>query len=263
MQSQRFPEFGELPLYLERLQFLGVQLASLLLFCVLVQSATYLSLRTEVPSYTTELVKNGWQRVLFTTLGPPRVGLQVGHDGAAAQPLELMHLRGNTGGHAGSLTEVAINQAVAAALATRLRQQGIIVDILGATLPEGYRADLLLALHADSVADSVRSGYKSAVFDPPRSWTEDTLKRSIDNAYLSATGLPDDTLNITSNMRHYYAFNFRRYQHSVHPATPSLIVELGYLSNADDAGLLQRPDRVAGALSTGVKAFLQQRSRLP
>lgn len=263
MQSERFPEFGELPHYLERLQRLGVQLAFLLTVLVLTQAATSLSLRADVPGHTLELLRDSWRQVLFGVLGPPRVGLQIGHHGAAEQPPELMHLRGNTGGQAGSLREVTITQEVAAVLAAQLRQQGVTVDILGATPPEDYTADLLLALHADSVSDSARSGYKSAVFDPPRSWLEGTLKRTIDTAYLSATGLADDTPNVTSNMVHYYAFNFRRYEHSVHPATPSLIVELGYLSNTHDAALLLRPERVARALGTGVEAFLQERNRLP
>ena len=263
MQSERFPEFGELPHYLERLQLLGLQLVLLLMALVLTQAATSLSLRADVPGHTLELLRSSWRQVLLTTLGPPRVGVQVGHDGAAAHPLELRHLRGNTGGQAGSLREVTITREVATVLAAQLRQQGITVDILGATPPKGYTADLLLSLHADSVTDSARSGYKSAVFDPPRSWLEDTLKSTIDSAYLNATGLADDTPNVTSNMVHYYAFNFRRYQHSVHPATPSLIVELGYLSNTYDAALLQRPERVASALGTGIETFLQRRNRLP
>ncbi len=263
MQRERFRDFGELPLYLERLFRLGVQLASLLLFFVLVQASTALSLRAGIPDSTTTLVRSGWRQVLTVALGPPRVGLQIGHEGAAGQPFELMHLRGNTGGHAGSLSEVAVNRAVARALEAQLREAGVVVDVLGATPPQGYRADLLLALHADSVTDSARSGYKSAIFDPPRSYLERTLKATIDSAYLQATGLADDTPNTTDNMRHYYAFNFRTYRHSVHPATPSLIVELGYLSSPYDAALLQDPERVAGALGTGVEAFLQRRNRLP
>ena len=263
MQSQRFSEFSESPLYLERLRFMGVQLASALLFVALAQAGTLSLTRTDAPGYLREQVRSGWRQVLLAALGPPRIGLQVGHEGAAQQPAELLHLRGNTGGHAGSLREVAINRAVARALASQLRAQGVDVDILSATPPAAYRADLLLAIHADSVSDSARSGYKSATFEPPRSWLEPTLKNTIDAAYLSATGLADDSANTTSNMRDYYAFNFRRYTHSVHPATPALIVELGYLSSPHDAALLVRPERVADALSGGVVGFLQRRHRLP
>ena len=64
-------------------------------------------------------------------------------------------------------------------------------------------------------------------------------------------------------MRRYYAFNFRSYRHSVHPATPALIVELGYLSNPADAALLLEPEVVADALAGGVVSFLERRNRLP
>jgi N-acetylmuramoyl-L-alanine amidase len=121
----------------------------------------------------------------------------------------------------------------------------------------------MLSLHADSVHDPGRTGYKSSHFDPPRSPLEVRLKRTIDAAYLSATGLADDSRNTTENMRRYYAFNFRRYAHAAHPATPALLVELGYLSSPDDARLLRQPERLADALAAGTLTFLRDRNRLP
>ena len=178
-------------------------------------------------------------------------------------PDELEHLRFNTGGFAGGLSELSVNRSVAEALKGVLEARGVTIDLLRATPPVAYHADLLLAVHADSVLNPARTGYKSAYFDPPRSGLEPQLKTLIDAGYLQATGLSDDTPNTTDAMRHYYAFNFRSYRHSVHPATPALIVELGYLSNPSDAALLLEPDIVADALAEGIIRFLEQRNRLP
>lgn len=241
----------------------GAQLALVLLFVALALAGSLVSARADAPERVREGVRAGVRGVLVLALGPPRVGVQIGHDGVEAHPDELAHLRGNTGGDAGGFRELAVNRAVAAALKVQLEAQGVAVDLLRATPPAGYHADLLLSLHADSVLDPSRRGYKSAHFSPPRSPLEPRLKAVIDAAYLTRTGLTDDSLNTTGNMRRYYAFNFRRYAHSVHPATPALLVELGYLSSPTDAKLLQQPERVAAALAEGVVGFLRGRNRLP
>lgn len=241
----------------------GAQLALALLFVALTLAGSLVAARMDASDRLREGVRAGVRGVLVLALGPPRVGVQIGHDGVETHPDELAHLRGNTGGDAGGFRELAVNRAVAAALKVQLEAQGVAVDLLRATPPAGYHADLLLSLHADSVLDPTRRGYKSAHFNPPRSPLEPTLKGVVDAAYLTRTGLPDDSLNTTSNMRRYYAFNFRRYAHSVHPSTPSLLVELGYLSSPTDAQLLRQPDHLADALTAGVVTFLRSRHRLP
>jgi len=263
VRTERFTEFGETPRYLETLQRAFINLAAPLLFVALTLCSTFVISRVDLAGQTRSAFDRSVRQLLVLTLGPPRVGLQIGHDGAAEQPGELAHLRFNTGGFAGGLSELSVNRSVAAALKRTLEARGITVDLLTATPPEGYHADLLLALHADSVADTTRTGYKSAYFDPPRSGLEPQLKSFIDADYLQLTGLPDDTKNTTGAMREYYAFNFHSYRHTVHPATPALIVELGYLSNPLDAALLREPDVLADALAGGVVRFLESRNRLP
>ena len=194
-------------------------------------------------------------------IGPPRVGVQVGHEEAQNHPEELAALRVNTGGHAGGVDEVDVNRAVAQELARRLEENGVTVDLLPATPPEGYHADLFVALHADASPDTARRGYKTAYFSPPRNPLEPRLKAQIDAAY-GASGLPDDNDNVTDSMLLYYAFNFRRYHHSVHPGTPAVIVELGYLSNPEDRGYLSRPDEPAARLTAGILEYLRERGRL-
>ena len=263
MRLGRFTEFDEPPRYLETAQAAGFQLAVVLFFFALVLVGNVLLGRANATERTHEAFRSSWRGVLTLALGPPRVGMQIGHDGVAAHPDELGHLRGNTGGHADGLSELTVNRSVARALKIRLEAHGVAVDTLRATPPAGYHADLLLSLHADSVLDPNRQGYKSAHFSPPRSPLEATLKTTIDGSYLNATGVSDDSANITSAMNGYYAFNFRSYEHTVHPATPALLVELGYLSSPTDAALLRQPGRVADALAAGVVAFLKTRNRIP
>ena len=203
-----------------------------------------------------------WQRVINAARGPVRVGIQIGHENVAAHPEELAHLRWNTGGHANGVDEVDLNHEVAEAVRAQLEAYGIEVDLLSAAPPEGYYADLVLSLHADSVPDPARRGYKSAHFEPERNPLEPRLKRLIDEAYLAGSSFPNDDLNTTENMNRYYAFNLWRYRHSIHPGTPSLIVEMGYLSSASDMAFLDEPEEPAAALSAGIVEFLRERGRL-
>lgn len=204
-----------------------------------------------------------WLRTLENRAkGEVRVGLQVGHLDAAAAPDELEGLRQSTGGSAEGLDEVDVNLAVVTALARRLEAAGIVVDVLGATLPPGYRADLLVSIHADASDDPERSGYKSAHFRPTRNRHEAVLKVAVDRAYLAATRMPDDDGNVSGNMLFYYAFNDRRFEHSAHRSTPALLVELGYLTNASDRAWLKRPEALAAALESGVLAYLTEIRRL-
>lgn len=205
----------------------------------------------------------GWLRQLANRVrGPVRIGLQIGHLDAASAPDELANLRQSTGGSVRGLDEVEVNQAVAEALAARLTDHGFEVDLLGAVVPPNYRADLLLSIHADANSDEDRRGYKSAHFRPARNPHEALLKVAVDRAYTALTRLPDDDRNVSGNMLLYYAFNHRRFQHSVHRETPALLVELGYLSNADDRAWLERPDRLAAALENGVLDYLAEIRRI-
>jgi hypothetical protein len=208
-----------------------------------------------------EAAASSYRLFLNLLLGPARVGVQIGHLDSGSHPDELARLRASTGGVGGGLLEVEVNQAVALALASRLQALGLVVDLLPATVPPGYRADLVVAVHADSSPAPHRRGYKSAVFLPARNRWDESLKRALDEAYLAGSGLPDDDGNVTGDMLEYYAFN-RHYRHSLARSTPAVIVELGYLSHPLDRELLGRPDRVAEMLERGLLAFLAERGRL-
>lgn len=206
-------------------------------------------------------------RQVYQTLtayrGPVRVGLQVGHLNVQDHPDELANLRYNTGAHAGGLNEVDVNLAVAQQLKASLELDGIKVDLLPATIPENYKADLLLSLHADASPDAWRRGYKSSHFRTPRNGLEPLLKTFIDEAYFYYSGLPDDDANVSGSMLDYYAFNRRKFRHSVATSTPALLVEMGYLSSSEDRRFLQDPTNPAYALKQGIMAYLDSRNRLP
>jgi N-acetylmuramoyl-L-alanine amidase len=208
------------------------------------------------PQQTITLLLRNWLK------GPVRVGIQIGHELVSEHPRELAELRFNTGGHSAGVDEVDVNRSVARELKGLLEAAGVQVDLLPATVPRDYNADLVLSLHADGSLDPGRNGYKSAHFDPPRNRLEPLLKEIIDAHYLPASGLADDAHNTSGAMHYYYAFS-PRYRHSVHRLTPALIVELGYLSNAGDRQFLLRPELPAGLLADGVLAFLRLRNRLP
>ena len=167
----------------------------------------------------------------------------------------------STGASVAGLDEVEINRAVASELKAILEGYGVVVELLPASIPPRYHADLVISLHADASSDPERRGYKSAHFTPARNRYEPELKRLVDRAYLAMSDMPDDDANVTGSMLHYYAFNHRRFRNSVRRGTPGLIVEMGYLSNADDLVFLDDPRRPATAIAEGIIAFLEWRGR--
>ena len=192
---------------------------------------------------------------------PARVGLQIGHLNPQEQPDELAALRMNTGGYAFGINEVDINKATAYMLKDMLEFEGIEVDLLPATIPPNYHADLLISLHADSSPDVNRRGYKSAYFRYPRNKWEPELKKAIDQAYFFFSGLPDDDANVSGSMLEYYAFNRAYYKHAVSRSTPAVIVEMGYISNEKDRAFLLDPVNPAYALKRGILTYLAERGR--
>ncbi len=203
------------------------------------------------------------RRALDHLRGPVRIGLQVGHLHESSMPRELVKLRAATGAEVGGLEEVNINRAIVRALAARLRADGFRVDVLGATIPPGYRATLVLAVHADASRDPAREGYKSAHFLPLRNARDPLLKLDVDRAVLTQTSLGDDDRNVSLDMLKYYAFNGRRFRHSVARGTPALIVEMGYMTNARDRTLLLEPASLARALEAGIISYLHDIQRIP
>ncbi|MBN1242161.1 MAG: N-acetylmuramoyl-L-alanine amidase [Spirochaetales bacterium] len=192
--------------------------------------------------------------------GPIRIGLQPGHWKIEELPDELARLRTSTGAAWGRLRELDLNLAVVRALAARLEKRGYAVDIVPATVPPGYRADLFISVHADRSDLPLRSGWKLAPPWRASPWSV-ALAGALTGAFASS-GLPHDAFGVTDNMRGYFGFSWRRYEHALSPYTPAVLVELGFLGNAADRERLRdRPDFYAGILEKGIDAYLETYDR--
>lgn len=191
--------------------------------------------------------------------GPIKVGLQAGHWKNAELPDELSRIRENGGGSRGlGVPEWQVVLSIAEKTKEILQQKGYVVDILPATVPEGYVADAFVSIHADGSESSATTGYKAAA--PRRNFSElsDDLLRIVEEEYERGTQLTKDP-NVTRNMRGYYGFSWWRYDHAVHPMTPSIMLETGFLTNRSDAQMLiNSPEIPANALADGLISFFEE-----
>jgi N-acetylmuramoyl-L-alanine amidase len=204
-----------------------------------------------------ELDRDSWIRNWKRPAGPARVGLQVGHWKNQELPEELDKLKGNTGASGGGKTEAEVNLAIAQETANLLQKEGVVVDIIPATVPRGYWADAFIAIHADGSTNAATNGFKIAA--PWRDFSGDaeTLVNLLREEYQYSTKMVEDP-NITRNMRGYYAFSWWRYDHAIHPMTTGAIVETGFLTSpADRKIIVSHPEVPAQAIARGVLKYLQ------
>ncbi|MHB1134689.1 MAG: N-acetylmuramoyl-L-alanine amidase family protein [Chloroflexota bacterium] len=187
-----------------------------------------------------------------------RVGIQAGHWKSAELPAELASLRNNTGTSGGGVGEWQLNRDVAHKVAALLEAEGVIVDVLPATVPAGYKADAFVALHGDGSASSALSGFKLARSrSSALPEADDALIAAITKEYGAATKLRLDAEHITRNMTGYYGFSNRRIKHATSPTTPAVILEMGFMTNRSDLNLLlNNQDTVAKGIAQGVLRFL-------
>jgi hypothetical protein len=187
-----------------------------------------------------------------------KVGLQVGHWKNRELPEELVKLRQNDGARIPGIKEWEVNYKIASFTAIKLLEHGIEVDILPATVPPNYTADLFLSIHADQHPTKDLSGYKFASPWHNKNKIGDSLVKILEEEYGKATGMKKDENNITLGMTRYYAFNYQRYVHSINPKTPAAIAEVGFLPNKDDQKIiLDQPELAAEGLAKGVIKFLE------
>jgi N-acetylmuramoyl-L-alanine amidase len=148
-----------------------------------------------------------------------------------------------------------VNLEIVKTTAAMLEEKGYLVDILPAVVPPGYRAHLFIAVHADGAADTRASGYRVAAPRQDATGRASRMVTLLEESYGKATGLrklPD----VTRRMENYYAFNFRRYEHALHPMTIAVILETGFLTSASDRKIIvSDPERVARGIVEAVVAF--------
>jgi N-acetylmuramoyl-L-alanine amidase len=183
--------------------------------------------------------------------------LQVGHWKNSELPDELEKIRGNSGASSRGIAEWEVNLAIAEAAKEILEDEGFVVDILPATIPPSYWADAFIAIHADGSTSPATNGFKVAASQRDYTGNASELVGIIEEEYKDTVGFPKDP-NITRNMRGYYAFSWWRYEHSLHPMTPSVILETGFLTNSKEASLLiNEPDIPAKAIANALLKFLK------
>jgi N-acetylmuramoyl-L-alanine amidase len=186
--------------------------------------------------------------------GPTRIALQAGHWRADEAPDELRGLRDN-GTRWQNVPEWEANLRIAEHASELLEELGYEVDVLPAVVPPGYRAHLFIAIHADGSGDSRASGYRVASPRFDTTGRASSIAQLLQDSYGEATGLrrlPD----VTRRMENYYAFNFRRYEHALHPMTIAVILETGFLTSASDRGvILDEPERAARGIVDAVTRF--------
>jgi N-acetylmuramoyl-L-alanine amidase len=195
---------------------------------------------------------SGWSR----PAGPPRVALQAGHWRAAEAPDEQAGLR-NNGTRGGGKQEWEVNLAIARRTAALLEGSGYVVEILPTTIPPGHWADLFVSIHADGHASPSVSGFRAAAPRRDATGRASEFAALLERSYAEATGLSHYP-NLTRRMQNYYAFNWRRYEHALHPMTTAVILETGFLTSpADRRVIVDAPDLAARGIAEAVRLYLE------
>lgn len=177
-------------------------------------------------------------------------------------PDEQRKLRKASGTYYRGLDEWEVNLPIAEALQAVLERNGVLVDLLPATVPPGYHADAFIAIHVDGISGAqaaTKRGWK--VGTPWRaSPAAEMLASLVGAAYSEQLAMPEDPHGASIDMRGYYALAPYRYRYAVDPSTPSIVFEAGFMTHpADRPWLLDKPGTVAAAIADGILAYLAQR----
>lgn len=210
------------------------------------------------PPANTSSVEPDGANVLETWVrpdGPVRVALQAGHWKAAEAPDEQAGLRTN-GTRGGGKAEWQVNLEIATLTAEILTAQGFEVEILPTTVPPGYLADLFVSIHADGNNNTSVSGYRAAAPRRDQTGRAAEFVSLLERSYGESTGLRHYP-TVTRRMTGYYAFNYRRYEHALHPMTVGVILETGFLTSPSDRRIIvDGQDRAARGIAAAISEFL-------
>ena len=218
----------------------------------------YSEAEEEVPDTTPFSKFVNWKR----PDGPAKVGIQIGHWKSNELPDELEKLRSSTGTSGGGKYEWEVNLEISKELVKLLETNGITTELLPATVPPEYWADVFISIHADGSLNRLTNGFKIAT--PWRDWSLKGSKAAdlIEISYGKTTNFPKDP-KITRNMKGYYAFSWWKYEHAVHPMTTSLIIETGFLTNPyEQRILINKPELIARGIAEGLINYLDSENLL-
>jgi N-acetylmuramoyl-L-alanine amidase len=179
--------------------------------------------------------------------GVPHIGIVAGHWGSDTGALCPDGLR-----------EVDINLDVAQRVVYILQALGYQADLLAEFDPrlEGYWADALISIHADSCtaypsATPPASGFKVAsVEDSLVPEAEEQLVACLAQCYAARTGMYFHASSITYDMTRYHTF------YEIDDQTPGAIIETGFMMN-DRRLLTERADLVAQGIVDGIVCFIE------
>jgi N-acetylmuramoyl-L-alanine amidase len=185
-----------------------------------------------------------------------KIALQAGHWRNSEVPDELDGLRDNGGTRGGGRNEWEVNLDIAERTAALLTAAGYEAEVLPATVPQRYQADLFISIHADGNNDTSVHGYRVAAPRRDRTGRAQDFANVLTEAYGEATGVRSIG-TVTRRMTGYYAFNSRRYDHAIHPSTVGVIIETGFLTSPTDQRILvDDPGRAAQGIFNGVVLYL-------
>ena len=198
-------------------------------------------------------------QAVLTVSGKPQVALQAGHWKIEEAPWELRALDPERQAEGGGKMEWEVNLAIALETAKILEAGGVGVTVLPAILPSMYKADVFVSIHADQNPNlPYASGFKVAASGFDQSGKAKRLAQLLEEEYRKATWLGIESY-IPKAMPYYYSFNSSKFLYAVHPDTPAVIIETGYLPNPRDrAVILTNPQMAAQGIAQGILRFLEE-----
>ena len=178
----------------------------------------------------------------------PPIGIVVGHWGDSDDPGAICP---------DGLTELSINEEIAALVQKELATEGFDVDLLEEfdSRLESYQALALISIHADSCKyiNDQATGFKVAASAyNPRPERTARLEACLVNRYARATGL-EEHAGITEDMSGYHAFD------EIGEDTPAVIIETGFM-NLDRQILTQNSDQIASGIVDGILCYIRNES---
>lgn len=218
-----------------------------------VATATPFAVRTLTPTSvaTATSTAPAWPLIARQPAGRPRhivIGIVAGH-------------WGNDSGSVcpDGVTEQQVNLNIARQVAEKLKAYNYQVDVLQEfdSRLNGYAADVLLSIHADS-CDPIDAFPPASGFKVARSVasaipnTEDRLVGCIKDEYAAVTQLPFHANSITRDMTSYHSFA------EVNLGTPAAIIETGFLF-LDYNLLVKQSHLPAQGIVNGIQCFLKSR----
>ena len=207
--------------------------------------------------------ESGAPESIESTARVPRIAIQAGHWKAAEAPDELRRIRTNgtplgNPSPSGRSTWTSLNGQ---------RPSFAHWDTRWMSFPPWFRPPIAPTSLSLSMRMELRTARPRAIglaaSRRDRTGRGQEIAQLLSRTYGEATGLRHLPTN-TRRMTNYYAFNDRRYRHSIDPATIGIIIETGFLTSPEDRSvIIDDPERSANGIVAAVTAFELTRHARP